>query len=70
MNTVKNFTTIHLQLNQIDALEVVILLMNDFSNKVCVPNKTEDLNFDLLNIIAGIYEPENINKTFAVEMEM
>ena len=44
--------------------------MNDFSNKVCVPNKTEDLNFDLLNIITGICEPENINKTFAVEMEM
>ena len=44
--------------------------MNDFSNKVCVPNKTEDLNLDLLNIITGIYEPENINKTFVVEMEM
>ena len=27
MNTLKNFTTIHLLLNQMDALEVVILLM-------------------------------------------
>ena len=27
MNAVKNFTTIHLRLNQIDVLEVVILLM-------------------------------------------
>ena len=25
MNTVKNFTTIHFQLNQIDALEIVML---------------------------------------------
>ena len=27
MNTVKNFTTIHLRVNQIDKLEVVIRLM-------------------------------------------
>ena len=27
MNTVKNYTTIHLSLNQINVLEVVILLM-------------------------------------------
>ena len=35
MNTVKNFTTIHLQLNSIELLEFAILL----SNKVCVLNK-------------------------------
>ena len=27
MNTLKDYTTIHLQLNEIDVLEVVILLM-------------------------------------------
>ena len=29
---------------------------NDLSNKVCVPNKTEDLNIYVLNMIAGINE--------------
>ena len=28
MNTIMNFTTIHLRLNQIDVMEVAILLMN------------------------------------------
>ena len=40
MNTIKNFSTVHLPLNYIGVLEVVIFL----SNKVCVSNKTEDLN--------------------------
>ena len=28
--------------------------LNDLSNKVCVPNKTEDLNESMFNIITGI----------------
>ena len=28
--------------------------LNDLSNKVCVPNKTEDLNLSVFNIITGI----------------
>ena len=30
--------------------------LNDLSNKVCVPNKTEDLNISVLNTITGINE--------------
>ena len=30
--------------------------LNDSSNKVCLPNKTEDLNISMLNIIPGIKE--------------
>ena len=30
--------------------------INDLSNKVCVPNKTEDLNLSVFNIITGINE--------------
>ena len=30
--------------------------LNDLSNKVCVPNKTEDLNLSVFNMIAGINE--------------
>ena len=28
--------------------------LNDLSNKVCVPNRTEDLDLGLFNIITGI----------------
>ena len=30
--------------------------LNGLSNKVCVPNKTEDLNLNIFNIINGINE--------------
>ena len=30
--------------------------LNDLSNKLCVPNKTEDLNLSLFNMITGINE--------------
>ena len=29
---------------------------NDLCNKVCVPNKTEDLNLGVFSMITGIYE--------------
>ena len=32
--------------------------LNDLCNKVCVPNKTEDLNLSVFNIITGINESE------------
>ena len=59
MNTVKNYATIHLQLNYIDQLEVVILLM---AYLVCVPNKTEDLNIHVYNIITGINESKALTR--------
>ena len=33
---------------------------NDFSSKVCVPNKAEDLNLSVLNIITGINESKTL----------
>ena len=30
--------------------------LHDLSNKVCVPNKTEDLNLSVFNMITGINE--------------
>ena len=39
-------------------LEVVILL----SNRVCVPNTTEDLNTHVLNMITGKNELKNLTK--------
>ena len=54
MNTVKNFTTIHLQLNWIDVPEVVILLINYL--------KTEDLNLSVSNMITAINESKTLAK--------
>ena len=48
MNTAKNYFTIYLQLVQIDVLEKTV---NEISNKICVPNKTEDLNLRVCNMI-------------------
>ena len=36
--------------------------LNDLSNKVCVPNKTEDLNLGVFNMITGINESETLTK--------
>ena len=34
--------------------------LNDLSNKVCIPNKTEDLNLSVFNMTTGINEWETI----------
>ena len=36
--------------------------LNDLPNKVCVPNKTEDLNLSVFNMITGINESETLTK--------
>ena len=36
--------------------------LNGLSNKVCVPNKTEDLNLSLFNMITGINESKTLTK--------
>ena len=33
--------------------------LNNLSNKVCVPNKTEDLNLSMFNTITGIKEAKH-----------
>ena len=38
--------------------------VNDLSNKVCVPNKTEDLNLRVFNMITGI----NVSKTLTKDI--
>ena len=44
--------------------------INDFSNKVCVPNKAEDLNLSMFNMITGINESKNINKAHIMLMQI
>ena len=36
--------------------------LNDLSSKVCVPNKTEDLNLTVFNMITGINESKTLTK--------
>ena len=36
--------------------------INDLSNKVCVPNKTEHLNLNVFNMIIGINESKTLTK--------
>ena len=36
--------------------------LNDLSNKVCVPNKTEDLNLSVFNMITGINQSKTLTK--------
>ena len=36
--------------------------LNDLCNKVCVPNKTENINLSLVNMITGINESKTLTK--------
>ena len=59
MNAVQNFATIHLQLSQIDVLEVNDNTLNDLFNKVCIPNKIpKKIMFG--NLLHVIVKMENI----------
>ena len=41
--------------------------LTDLSHKVCVFNKTEDLNLSFLNMIAGINESKTLTKHILCE---
>ena len=41
--------------------------LNDLPNEVCVPNKTEDLNLNMLNMITGINESKTLTKHISCE---
>ena len=41
--------------------------LNDLSNRLCVPNKTEDINLSLFKMIAGINESKTLAKPISSE---
>ena len=41
--------------------------LNDLSNKVCVPKKTEDLNLSVFNMITGVNESKTLTKYMTCE---
>ena len=42
-------------------------IMNDLSNKVCLPNKTKDLNLSMFSMITGINESKTLTKYISCE---
>ena len=42
--------------------------LNDLSNNVCVPNKTEDLNLSVFNVITAINESKMLKKRYVMRM--
>ena len=42
-------------------------ILNDLSNEVCVPNKTEDLNLSVFNTITGTNESRTWTKLISCE---
>ena len=42
---------------------------NDLSNKVCIPNKTEDLNLNMFNMITEINESKALTKHMSLSCE-
>ena len=43
--------------------------INDFSSKVCIPNKTEDLNLSIFKMITGIKESKALTKQILKKMK-
>ena len=41
--------------------------LNNLSNKLCIPNKTKDLNLSMFNIITGINESKTLTKHISCE---
>ena len=41
--------------------------LNDLSNKVCIPNKIEDINLSIFNMITGINESKTLTKHILCE---
>ena len=61
MNIVIKSITIHLQVD-LDRCVGNSNIHNDLSNRVCVPNKTEDLNLSIFNIITVINKSDILTK--------
>ena len=43
--------------------------LDDLSNKVCIPNKTEDLNLNIFNMIPGLNESKTLTKHISCKCE-
>ena len=62
-----NFTAIHQLAVKLDRCVGSCNILNDFSNKVCVPSKTENLYLSVFNMITGINEPKTLTRRISFE---
>ena len=69
MNTVKNLTTIQF-LVKLDRCIGSCNALNDLSNKLCIPNKTKDLNLSIWKHDYRNKWIENINKAYFMQVLM
>ena len=53
INTIKNYTTLHLNLNQVKLDKCVgsCNTLNNLSNRICISDNTEDLNIQVFDMI-------------------
>ena len=49
------------------SLRLIVSTQNDWSNKICVRNKTEDLNLRVFNVITGINQSKTLPKHISCE---
>ena len=61
MNTIKDGVTIHSWLIQINVMEVVVY------GRIYVPNKTDDVNLNVFNLVTGINESKLLTKHISCE---
>ena len=61
MNTVKNFTTYPFSI-KLNRFVGSWNTLNDLSNKLCIPNKTEDLKLSVFNMITRVNESKTLTK--------
>ena len=66
MNSAKSFTTIHFAVKLFRPVGSCNTL-NDLSNKVCIPNETEDLHLSVFNIVIGINESKTLTNHISFE---
>ena len=66
MNAHKNYLTIHFLINLYRCVGSRTTL-DDLSNKVCVPSKTEDQNLSVFNKITEINESKTLTKHISCE---
>ena len=68
MNTVKNFTTLPFPISvKVDRCVGSCNTLNALSSKVCVSNKTEDLNLSVFIKIRGMNESKTLSNHISCE---
>ena len=53
--------------DKLDRCAGICITLNDWFNKVFVPNKTEDINLSMFNMITGINESKTLTKHISCE---